>query len=179
MIISKRLQLTRLSFSIKTLALFLLAPSLLLPPLALGQSSDQDIETLFRAGQAALRQGDFHRATEEFKKVLALEPSLVEAEVNLGLAYQSLLDYEAAARYLAPALRERPNLAGLNVIVGLDYLKLGSPEKAAPYLRHALQLDPSSPDAHDAMALYHLTQEDFQGAAEQYRKLSDLNSDKP
>jgi tetratricopeptide (TPR) repeat protein len=152
--------------------------SLPMPGVALGQSSEQDIETSFRAGQAALRQGDYRRAVEDFKKVLALDPTLVEAQVNLGLAYQSLLDYDTAVRYLAHALRERPNLTALNVIVGMDYIKLGSPEKAAPYLRHALELDPSSSDAHDAMALYHLTQENFQGAAEQYRKVADLNPDK-
>ncbi len=150
-----------------------------MPKWANGQSSEQDIETSFRAGQAALRQRRFSSCDRrEFKKVLALDPSLVEAEVNLGLAYQSLLDYDAAARCLSHALRERPNLLGLNVIVGMDYLKLGSPEKAAPYLQHALELDPSNLDAHDAMALYHLTQENFQGAAEQYRKIADLNSDK-
>jgi tetratricopeptide (TPR) repeat protein len=152
--------------------------SLLIPGVALGQSSEQDIETSFRAGQAALRQGDYRRAVEDFKKVLALDPTLVEAEVNLGLAYQSLLDYDRAARDLAHALRERPNLPALNVIVGMDYLKLGSPEKAAPYLRHALELDPSNSDAHEAMALYHLTQENFQGAAEQYRKVAGFNPDK-
>jgi tetratricopeptide (TPR) repeat protein len=162
---------------VKAVALSLLALSLLKPGLATGQSSEQDIEISFRAGQAALRQGDFLRATEQFKKVLALNPSLVEAQVNLGLAYQSLLDYDAAIRYLAPALLERPNLAGLNTIVGMDYLKLGLPEKAAPYLRRALELDPSSPDAHEAMAVYHLTQENFQGAVEQYRKVAGLNSD--
>jgi Tfp pilus assembly protein PilF len=164
---------------VKAVALSLLALSLLKPGLASGQSSEQDIEISFRAGQAALRQGDFLRATEQFKKVLALDPSLVEAQVNLGLAYQSLLDYDAAVRYLAPALLERPNLAGLNTIVGMDYLKLGLPEKAAPYLRRALELDPSSPDAHEAMAVYHLTQENFQGAVEQYRKVAGLNPDWP
>src|SRR5581483_3245046 len=67
----------------------------------------------------------------------------------------------------------------VNVIVGMDYIKLGEPEKASLYLTHALTLDASSPDAHDAMALYCLTQENFQGAAEQYRKVADLDSDKP
>jgi tetratricopeptide (TPR) repeat protein len=163
---------------IKSVALFLIPLSLLMPGIAPGQSSEQDIEASFRAGQAALRQGDYGRAVEDFNKVLALDPTLVEAEVNLGLAYQSLLDYDAAVRDLAHALRERPNLAGINVIVGMDYIKLGSPDKAAPYLRHALELDPSSRDAHEAMALYHLTHENFQGAAEQYRKVADLNPDK-
>jgi tetratricopeptide (TPR) repeat protein len=156
----------------------LLALSLLMPGFATGQSSEQDIESSFRAGQAALRQGDFVRATEEFKRVLTLDPSLIEAEVNLGLAYQSLLDYDSAARHLAKALQERPNLASLNVIVGMDYLKLGSPEKATPFLRQALKLDPSNRDAHEAMALYHLSQENFRDAAEQFRKVADLDSDK-
>jgi tetratricopeptide (TPR) repeat protein len=159
------------------IALFLVMFSLL-TGLATGQSSEQDIETPFRAGQAALRQGDFSRAVDEFKKVLALDPNLVEAQANLGLAYQSLLDYESASRYLARALHERPDLINLNVIVGMDYIKLGAPGKAAPYIEHALKLDPSNSDAHEAMGLYQITQENFQGAVEQYRKLADLNSDK-
>jgi tetratricopeptide (TPR) repeat protein len=163
----------------KSIALALLALLLLTPRLARGQSSEQEIETSFRAGQAALKQGDFHRAVEDFKKVLALDPSLLEAEVNLGLAYQSLLDYDLAVRSLSHSLRERPNLIGLNVIVGMDYIKLGSPEKAAPYLHHALELNASSQDAHEAMALYYLTQDNVQGAAEQYRKVAGLNPDKP
>jgi tetratricopeptide (TPR) repeat protein len=163
---------------VKAVALSLFALSLLMPGLATGQASGPDIETPFRAGQAALRQGDFVGATEQFKKVLALDPGLVEAKVNLGLAYQSLLDYDAAVHYLAPALLERPSLANLSVIVGMDYLKLGQPQTAAPYLRHALELNPSSPDAHEAMAVYHLTQDNFQGAVEQYRKVAALNPDK-
>jgi tetratricopeptide (TPR) repeat protein len=179
MTITQELRLTPSPSPIKAVALSLLLASLLMSGIAAGQSSDQDIETSFRAGQAALRQGDFARAVEEFKKVLALDPTLVEAEANLGLAYQSLLDYDSAARYLSHTLRERPDLPGLNVIVGMDYLKLGSPEKAAPYIRHALELEPSSRDAHEAMALYYLTQENVPGAAEQYRKAADLNPDKP
>jgi tetratricopeptide (TPR) repeat protein len=163
---------------VKVVALSLLALSLLKPGFATAQSSEQDIETPFRAGQAALRQGDFLGATEQFKKVLALDPNLVEAQINLGLAYQSLLDYDQAVHYLAHALLERPNLAGPNIIVGLDYIKLGSPASAAPYLRHALELNSSSTDAHEGLALYELTRENFEGAAEQYRKLAELNPDK-
>src|SRR5258708_12450884 len=128
---------------------------------ASGQTSEEQVEQNFRKGQQALQQREFARAAEDFKKVLALDPTLIEAEVNLGLAYQSLLDYDSAVRHLAKALQERPSLSGLNVIVGMDYLKLGSPEKANPFLRHALKLDPSNPDPHKPMPLYHLTQETF------------------
>ena len=53
--------------------------------------------THFRAGQEALRQGELTQAKEEFSKVLALDPDLVEARVNLGLAYHSLGEYNLAA----------------------------------------------------------------------------------
>src|SRR5713226_4628810 len=142
------------------------------------QTSEEQVELSFRAGQAALKQGQFVRAAEEFKKVLALDPNLVEAEVNLGLAYQSLFEYDLAVRHLTKALRERPNLLGPTVIVGMDYLKLGSPQKAIPYLQSALKLDPSNPEARQALASAYLGQENFRSAAEEFRQIAVLDSDK-
>src|SRR6478672_10220252 len=101
---------------------------LVLSSAAICQTSEEQIEQSFHTGQQALQQQAFARAAEEFKKVLALDPTLVEADVNLGLAYQGLLEYDLAVRHLAKGLRERPNLLGPNVIVGMDYVKLDSPE---------------------------------------------------
>jgi len=162
----------------KATAFFLLTFSLIVRGFAASQSSEQEVELSFRAGQAALRQGEFVRAIEEFKKVLTLDPNLLEAEVNLGLAYQGLLQYDLAVRYLDKAVRERPNLLGLNVVVGMDYLKLDSADKASPFLQRALKLDPSNRDAHEAMVLYHLSQENFRGAAAEFRQIAALDSDK-
>ncbi len=121
-------------------------------PGARGQAPEQQLQQYFRSGQQALQQSDFARATEDFKKVLALDPTLVEAEVNLGLAYQGLLQYDLAVRYLAKALKERPNLPGPTLIVGLDYLKLGTPDKAIPSLERSLKLDSSNRYAREALA---------------------------
>jgi tetratricopeptide (TPR) repeat protein len=148
------------------------------PRFAACQTPEEQIELSFRAGQEALRQGEFARAVKEFKKVLALDPALVEAEVNLGLAYQSMFEYDLAVRHLTKALRERPNLLGPTVIVGMDYLKLGSPQKAIPYLQRALQLDPSNRDAREALASAYLGQENFRSAAEEFRQIAVLDSDK-
>jgi len=124
-----------------------------------------------------MKEGKFVRAAEEFKKVLALDPSLVEAEANLGLAYQSLFDYDLAVRHLTKALSERPNLLGPTVIVGMDYLKLGSPQKAIPFLQSALKLDPSNREARQALASAYLGQEDFRSAAEEFRQIAALDTD--
>jgi len=125
-----------------------------------------------------LQQGQFDRAAEDFKKVLELDPTLLEAQVNLGLAYQGLLEYEQATRYLVRVLRERPRMLGPNVIVGMDYLKLGSPEKGIPFLETALNLDPSNRDAREALASSYMARDSFGAAAEQFRRIADLNPDK-
>src|SRR6266404_7124982 len=162
----------------KVIAAILLALCSIAPRLASCQTSEEQVELSFRAGQDALRRGDFVRAAEEFKKVLALDPSLIEAEVNLGLAYQNLSEYDLAVRHLTKALRERPNLLGPTVIVGMDYLKLGSPQKAIPFLQSALKLDPSNREARQALASAYLGQENFRSAAEEFRRVAVLDSDK-
>jgi tetratricopeptide (TPR) repeat protein len=162
----------------KSAALILLVVLSLTPGRATCQTSEAQVELFFRAGQEAMKQGQFARAAEQFKKVLALDPNLVEAEVNLGLAYQSLFEYDTALHYLTKALRERPNLPGPNVIVGMDYLKLGSPEKAIPFLQHALNLDPSNHEAHQALASAYLGKDDFRSAAEEFRQIAALDADK-
>ncbi len=158
--------------------LIILALWSLVPQLATCQSSEEQVAEHFRAGQEALRQGDFARATEEFRKVLALDPGLLEAEVNLGLAYHSLSEYDLAVRHLTKALSERPNLLAPNVIVAMDYVKLGSPEKAGPFLQRALKLDPSNREARQALASSYLGQENFGDAADEFRQLAALDPDK-
>jgi tetratricopeptide (TPR) repeat protein len=96
----------------------------------------------------------------------------------LGLAYQGLLQYDLAVRYLEKALKERPGLPGPTLIVGLDYLKLGTPEKAIPFLAQAVKLDPSNGYAREALASCYLSQENFRSAADQFREISLLDPDK-
>src|ERR1700730_9516095 len=158
--------------------LFLLLVWSMSPTLATCQTTEEQVELSFRAGQQAMKQGQFVHAAEEFKKVLTLDPSLIEAEVNLGLAYQSLSEYDLAVRHLTKALRERPNLLGPTVIVGMDYLKLGSPQKATPFLQSALKLDPSNREARQALASAYLGQENFRSAAEEFRQIAVLDSEK-
>ncbi len=163
---------------VKTAVFGALLLCLISPRIASSQTTEEQIEKSFHAGQRDLQGGNFARAVEEFKKVLALDPKLVEADVNLGLAYQSLFEYDLAVRYLSKGLSERPTLLGPAVIIGMDYLKLGSPEKAIPYLQQALKVDPANREATDALASAYLAQENFRSAAEQYNKIASLETDK-
>jgi tetratricopeptide (TPR) repeat protein len=142
------------------------------------ETVEEQVATHFRLGEEALKHGEFVRATEEFKTVLALDPGLLEAQVNLGLAYHAVGEYSLAVRYLTRALRKAPNLVGPNVVVGIEYLRLGSPDKAIPTLRHALQLDPSNREAHRVLATCYQNEDDYREAADQYRQVAELEPDK-
>lgn len=142
------------------------------------ESTEAAIVEHFRAGQAANAQSDFDRAAQEYKKVLALAPSLVEARVNLGLVYHSLAQYALATKELSAALRERPGVLGANLILGIDYLKLGAPEKAIAPLSRALELDRSNQEVRKALAAAYLGQDSYDQAEEQYLALFSLELDK-
>ena len=135
-----------------TFELILVVFGLLAWSAASAQSSDQDIVEHFRRGEDFLKQEQFEQAIGEFKRVLRLRPGLVEAEINIGLAYHSLCDYQLAVDHLSRGLRQKPDLLAPNVLVGIDYLKLGSAEKAVPFLERALKLDPANQQARRALA---------------------------
>jgi tetratricopeptide (TPR) repeat protein len=163
---------------VKAVPVLFLLLRFLSPSAAHSQTTQEQIERFFHAGQRDLQQGNFSQAVDEFKKVLTLNPTLLEAEVNLGLSYQSLFEYDLAVQHLAKALQSRPSLLGPTVIVGLDYLKLGSTAKAIPFLQQALKLDPANRDAREALATAYLSQEDFASAAAQFQQMASLENDK-
>ncbi len=132
----------------------------------------------FRAAQAAAKAGKLDQAAEEYKKVLQLDPTLVEARVNLGLTYHALGDYDLAITELTRVLRTQPDLFPANLFIGIEYAKLGSPAKAVPYLRRAMLAQPSDREARRALAGCLLSLEDYGGAAEQFRALFSLAPNK-
>jgi len=142
------------------------------------QSIEVRVVSHFRAGQAAMQAGDFERAVKEFSEVLRLNPTLVEARANLGLAFYTLGEYNSAVTELTKVIRERPSLAGSNLFLGLSYLKLGLSEKAIPPLKRVLQSDRPNFEARRALASCYLAQCHYQEAAREFRALFDLQTDR-
>jgi len=144
----------------------------------LGQDLSPQVTTHFRAAQQAANAGQLDRAVEEYKKVLAFAPTLVEARVNLGLTYHALGNYDLAVAELAKALQAQPDLFPANLFSGLEYAKLGFTTKAIPRLERALRVQPSSSEARRALAGCLLSEEDYKGATEQFRTLFRLEPNK-
>lgn len=142
------------------------------------EAVEVDSVTHFRAGQEALRNGRMQDAVDEFQKVLRLDPGLVEARVNLGIAYHLLGQYDLAVIALSKALRQKPSLPGPSIFLGIDYLKLGLPAKAIGPLQEALRVEPSNREARRALAACYLAQDKYEQASKEFLSLSSLEPDK-
>lgn len=154
-----------------TLALAAMRP----PNLA---ASENDWTQFFRAGQEDMRVGRYASAIQNFGKVLSLHPGMVEAEVNLGLAYNAAGEYKLAVAPLSKAVRARPDLLPANLFLGISYLKLGQPAQAIPALEQALQSDSANRQARRALATAELAEGEYQKASAGFRALAGAQSDK-
>jgi tetratricopeptide (TPR) repeat protein len=141
-------------------------------------SSEQAIVAHFRAGQQAMKGGQFELAVTEFSKVLRLSPNLVQAQVNLGLAHHLLGQYGESVAVLARAAQQKPELAPAHLFLGLGYLKLGSHQKALVPLERAVRLEPANREARRSLAACRLAEGDYRQAAREFRELFALEPDK-
>lgn len=163
--------------------LFLCGLALFLPP-ELSLLSEEppanrnDVIRTFRAAQEDMQAGHLSSAIAEFKRVLQLQPDLIEARVNLGLAYHARGDYSLAASELGRAAKQRPDLLPASLFLGLSYLKLGFPEKAIAPLDRALAIDSSNREARRALATAELSEGYYGKAANQFRRLAAAQTDK-
>jgi len=140
--------------------------------------ADQAVLAHFRDGQQATKDGNIELAVKEYKTVLRLDPTVVEAHINLGLAYHMLGEYESAVSELATARRERPKVLGADVILGIDYLKLGQPQKAIAPLQDALTIEPSNREARRALAACYLAEGNYLQARAEFQQAFSLETDK-
>jgi tetratricopeptide (TPR) repeat protein len=149
--------------------------------LAIGQQAhgaEEQIADRFRAAQEDMQAGHCDNAVAGFKEVLRAQPSLVEASVNLGLAYHACGQYELAVSELSGAIKRRPDILAANLFLGLSYLKLGFADKAIVALNRTLTLSPNQTEARRALANAELSLGQYDQATKQFRRLADAQTDK-
>lgn len=116
------------------LTVFLLWISLTsLPHLLLSQTSSKSAELAadMQRAQAALKVNDQTLAAEQFRAILKLDPSNVEAHANLGVMAFFHGDCPAAEKELHEALRAAPSLIKAQALLGVCEKKLGEPSAQA------------------------------------------------
>lgn len=142
------------------------------------QSTEASIGQLWHDASAAQQAQQFSRAAALYKKILVLQPGLIEAEVNLGLMYQLTGDLHAAISCFQHVLVKDQALYAPNLLTGLDYLKLDSPGDALPYLLRATAAKPNSVEALAGLANSYLQLHRYPEAEAQFRRATELNDGK-
>ena len=119
------------------------------------QADPHDPQAWYYLGRAKYSGGQFREAIEAFEQCLKLEPRNIEAENNVGLAYEALdrpgealQAFENAIAWQAESSTKDPEpfieLAHL-------YLNQNQPEKAVPYLSQSIVIYPNVSKAHEEL----------------------------
>ena len=132
-----------------------------------GDGNDNDAQSLFERAQS-LEDSDPAPAEATYLQALALDPTLEEAYLNLGVLWSEAGRFSELVRLSDAGLEHCPGSALLhfNRGVALDHLELLD-EAAASYER-SLELDPTLADAHFNLAQLHQEAGDEQGALRHY-----------
>ena len=113
--------------------------------------SPDDAAAHFRLGTALVRGGAAGEATAVLERAVALEPSCVEAWVNLGGARLSRLDFAGCVEANRKAAEVSPDCVQAHYNRGLGHLYLGQPAEMATCFERVVAVDPDSAGGH-----YHL-----------------------
>jgi len=87
----------------------------------------------------------------EFKRALALDPSLAEAHHQLGNALKNLHRYADAAASLQRASELAPQNAAIWLNFGVTLLALSLRDEAITCFQRAIALEPGRPEAHNVL----------------------------
>ena len=123
-----------------------------------------DAETWYLLGRTKYNENAFPAAVTCFERSLALRPKNVEAENNLGLAWQGLNNAEKARAAYQTAI----DWQGAAPADPQPFLNLGTMladasdfDRALPHLRKAAELSPDNPKVHEELGHVYAAQQNL------------------
>ena len=135
------------------------------------------IEELFHRAQAASRENDYARAETLYRQVLAADPEMLAARVNLGLAcYQQHKSREALTE-LHKALQTSPREFSALLFSGLAYIELTEYDRAQAVLEKARQVNDNDPLLYWALGSLAMVHNDARAAVPQLQRCVALAPD--
>ncbi|HEY2469519.1 MAG TPA: tetratricopeptide repeat protein [Terracidiphilus sp.] len=132
-------------------------------------------EALWNQASVAQQAKEYERAASLYRQILAIQPNLTEAEVNLGLMLQLEGNLSDAIDSFQRVLLHHPDLFVPNFLAGMDYLKLDNPGRALPYLERATKEKPDQVEARVGLANSYLQLEKFSQALDQFTRATELD----
>jgi tetratricopeptide (TPR) repeat protein len=133
-------------------------------------------ESSLTLGRVYLELRDIDGARDAFTGALAEDPNLLPAQLELVDLYRRRHELDAALRFAEDAVKQHPQslvarLTRLKILV-MTSNQLGRAEAEAKAL---VAKYPASPDAHVALATYHMNFGNAAGARQEFQRALDLN----
>jgi Flp pilus assembly protein TadD len=101
----------------------------------IGQDAKRStIETLDATGRAAMAEGRYAEAQEDFQRIEEADPSIAEVHATLAAIRLKQREYDKAISEVHTALKLKPALARLDVLLGLSLSEFGRFDEALPNL---------------------------------------------
>ena len=117
-----------------------------------------------------IRANDVAAAIQSFERATSLNPSLVAAHYNLGLAFRQDGQLQAAADSFWRAIQADPSFVLGYVNLGAALLEGDNSDQAKDYLLRALELDPELGIAHYNIGLLHQKEGNLAAAFASFRQ---------
>ena len=129
------------------------------------------------SGRNKMHKGNFKEATEEFLKVLEVEPNNFLAHLLLGNSYREIGKYQLAFNHLKKAVELQPNNFHANWDVGHAYLNMNDFENSLTHFKKAAELEPNHFGASSMIGHVYLDTGKFKEAIDQFEKSLTIPSD--
>ena len=122
-------------------------------------------------GRTAMASGDPAAATGSFREALRLQPNLVAARENLGLALYEMGDLDGTVEELRALLRGHPDAVRARLVLATALMAKQDWAAARPELEEVLRRQPDPVQALYSLGLVRYARGDLNGAIEAYRQV--------
>jgi TPR repeat protein len=135
------------------------------------RARDAAARQLLEQGRAAMAGGDMSTTARSLREALRLQPDLVAARENLGLALYEMGDLDGSVEELRALLRRHPEAVRARLILATALMARQDWAAARTELEEVLRRQPDQVQALYSLGLVRYARGDQNGAIEVYRQL--------
>lgn len=134
-----------------------------------------EVLSQFNSGVAFYNQKEFSKAIQTYQKVIALNPTFVEAYNNLGIIYQTIGDVDKAFGAFQKATEINPSYQKGYNNLGILLLVEGRCQEALQAFNKALDINPNNIESHINLGILFKKKGQWDEAIDSYKKALEID----
>lgn len=141
--------------------------------------SNKNDENLFSQGVNYLKENDFKKAENSFKKVIKTNFGHYPSYFNLSLLYLIKKDFKTGVTVLGDTKKFNPYDIRIDQMFSLSFLKLDNLEEAKKYISAILLKKADDINSHKKLGIIYVEEKNFKEAASEFALVKNLNPADP